>query len=593
MYSQNYLSRGKKPYQQFQFRCIIPKDLEVRLGTREFRIALKSSLYSHSKIISLNLYHLSRFIFSEIRSGFMKEITLEDIKNILRIEVRKSLLHIHHYEYGTNVYDDEKLKESISRVDRDEENLRERLKKDYKGTIGKIENEIDKILISQNLNPNKKNVEYKGLVRKWVDLKLVRQNWKKDLLNESGKTDNDFREELEEKWKLGLFGDEVVYPLPEPSTPSPKPPLSPSIQSSGSSPLFSKVYPDYLDFMRRNKRREGTIAETEETYRDFLIILGDKPIGDYTREDGREYRNTLSRIPKNRKKVTEYRDKTLSEILSMDVPTEDVISNETQSKLSSRIIALWNFLIDEYSEFVKENVFRGKSQSKVAIRRKDKKERFTDEDLETIFNPRTYISHIFDNPYNKHKFSCYFIPLVGVFTSCRIEEICMMRVKDIKRVGNIWVYKIREDGETKVKTLSSERDVPFHPTLWNTLGFGKYYRKAKDKGYERVFNDLKLLKGRNIYHKSVGRWFNERYLKDIGLKDGIRKISFHSFRHSIETHLTNKNVNTRFIDYIQGHSQKGIGGDVYLKEINPQTLYEECVQKIDWGIDFNKLKFKC
>ena len=592
MYSQNYLSRGKKPYQQFQFRCIIPKDLEVRLGTREFRIALKSSLYSHSKIISLNLYHLSRFIFSEIRSGFMKEITLEDIKNILRIEVRKSLLHIHHYEYGTNVYDDEKLKESISRVDRDEENLRERLKKDYKGTIGKIENEIDKILISQNLNPNKKNVEYKGLVRKWVDLKLVRQNWKKDLLNESGKTDNDFREELEEKWKLGLFGDEVVNPSPEPSTPSPKPPLSPSIQSSGSSPLFSKVYPDYLDFMRRNKRREGTIAETEETYRDFLIILGDKPIGDYTREDGREYRNTLSRIPKNRKKVTEYRDKTLSEILSMNVPTEDVISNETQSKLSSRIIALWNFLIDEYSEFVKENVFRGKSQSKVAIRRKDKKERFTDEDLETIFNPRTYISHIFDNPYNKHKFSCYFIPLVGVFTSCRIEEICMMRVKDIKRVGNIWVYKIREDGETKVKTLSSERDVPFHPTLWNTLGFGKYYRKAKDKGYERVFNDLKLLKGRNIYHKSVGRWFNERYLKDIGLKDGIRKISFHSFRHSIETHLTNKNVNTRFIDYIQGHSQKGIGGDVYLKEINPQTLYEECVQKIDWEIDFNKLKIQ-
>ena len=70
-------------------------------------------------------------------------------------------------------------------------------------------------------------------------------------------------------------------------------------------------------------------------------------------------------------------------------------------------------------------------------------------------------------------------------------------------------------------------------------------------------------------------------LKDIGLKDGTRNISFHSFRHSIETHLTNKNVNTRFIDYLQGHSQKGVGGDVYLKDINPQSLYEECVLKID------------
>ena len=78
----------------------------------------------------------------------MKDITLEEVKNILRIKVRKSLLHIHHYEYGTNVYDDEKLKESISRVDKDEEKLKERLKKDYKGTIDKIETEIDKILVS-------------------------------------------------------------------------------------------------------------------------------------------------------------------------------------------------------------------------------------------------------------------------------------------------------------------------------------------------------------------------------------------------------------------------------------------------------------
>ena len=57
-----------------------------------------------------------------------------------------------------------------------------------------------------------------------------------------------------------------------------------------------------------------------------------------------------------------------------------------------------------------------------------------------------------------------------------------MRLKDIKRGGNIWVYRIRVDVETKVKTLSSERDIPFHPTLWNTLEFGKFYRKSKDKG---------------------------------------------------------------------------------------------------------------
>ena len=210
-----HIVRGKKPYQQYQFRCIIPKDLISVLGQNEFRVSLGSSLYSHSKIISTNLYNLSQFIFREVREGYMQNITLADVKRILRIEVRKSLLHIHHYELGTNVWDEDKLKESISRIDDNEEKLRERLKKDYKGTIDLIENEIDKILITQNLEPDKKNVEYKSLVRRWIELKLLRQDWKRDLLNESGKTDKDFQNELETKWKLGLWKtSEDVKPSP-------------------------------------------------------------------------------------------------------------------------------------------------------------------------------------------------------------------------------------------------------------------------------------------------------------------------------------------------------------------------------------------
>ena len=188
-----HIIRTRKPYQSFLFRCIIPKDLISVFRQVEFRVSLGNSMYSHSKIISTNLYNICQFIFREVREGHMKDITLEDVKNILRIEVRKSLMHIHHYEYGTNVYDDNKLKESVSRIDDNEEKLRDRLEKDYRGTVELIEREIDKILITQNLEPNKKNVEYKGLVRRWIDLKLIRQNWKRDLLGDSGKTDNDFR----------------------------------------------------------------------------------------------------------------------------------------------------------------------------------------------------------------------------------------------------------------------------------------------------------------------------------------------------------------------------------------------------------------
>ena len=74
------------------------------------------------------------------------------------------------------------------------------------------------------------------------------------------------------------------------------------------------------------------------------------------------------------------------------------------------------------------------------------------------------------------------------------------------------------------------------------------------------------------------------------MKDGERKVSYHSMRHSVETHVTNQNVNPRMIDGLQGHSQKGNSGSVYMKGVKPEVLLKECVEKINWDIDFDKLK---
>ena len=76
------------------------------------------------------------------------------------------------------------------------------------------------------------------------------------------------------------------------------------------------------------------------------------------------------------------------------------------------------------------------------------------------------------------------------------------------------------------------------------------------------------------------------------MKGTGRSVSFHSMRHSVETHLTNQNVNPRMIDGLQGHSQKGIGGSVYMKGVKPEVLMKECVERINWDIDFEKLKVK-
>ena len=596
-----HIIRTRKPYQSFLFRCIIPKDLISVFRQVEFRVSLGNSMYSHSKIISTNLYNLCQFIFREVREGNMQDITLEDVKNILRIEVRKSLLHIHHYQYGTNVFSKDKLKDSISRSMKEEERLRGRLEKDYKGTIDLIENEIDKILITQNLEPDKKNVEYKRLVRRWIELKLLRQDWKKDLLNDSRKKDEDFQNEVEEKWALGLWDNEESV---SPSISIEDNPTQPYLVKSNSievkynkvesspSPLFSEVTPKHLELMGRNKRREQTIKETQQTYEDVIELIGDKPISEYSNIDGRDYRTSIISLPRNRKKMKQYRDFNIHELLKMDVPEDDRLSVDTQTKLISRMTSLWNFLIDEYPDYVTQNVFKKKSVTITSRKAKDKRDNFTDEDIQSIFHHKNFLPACFEaNANQKIKFPYYWIPILACMMGARLEELCQMRVKDIIEVDGIWVYRIREIGkyneeETRVKNPYSERDIPLHSELVGTLGFVNYVKHIKKLKKERVFWELP--KRGNGYRKNVGKFFNEKYLVKIGIKK--RGKSFHSFRHSVETHLTNQDVNGRFIDFLQGHSQKGIGGSVYMKGIKPEVLLKDCVEKLVWDVDWNKLK---
>ena len=606
MSNQLHLSRGTKPYHYYFFRCIIPKDLKGILGKSQIRLSLKSSDYCHSKIVANTLYFVAQNIFEELRTGSMKDITLDDVKEILRIEVRKSLLHIHHYQYGTNVFDEDKLNESISKSDKEEERLRDKLQKDYKGTIELIENEVDKILITQELEPNKKNVEYKGLVRRWIELKLMRQDWKRDLLNETGKNDKDFQNQIEEKWKLGLWetGKKVeLKPIIDNYIPEP---IQPYLVKSNSievkynkveslpSPLFSEIIPKHLELMRRNKRREQTIKETEQTYEDVIELIGDKPISEYTNLDGRDYRTSIISLPKNRKKIKKYRNFNLNELLKMDVQEEDRLSGDTQTKLISRMTSLWNFLIDEYPEYVTQNVFKKKSVTISTKKAKDKRESFTDEDIKTIFHHKNFLPSIFETNANQViKYPYYWIPILAILMGARLEEICQMRVTDIKKVSGIWIYRIREEGDygsevTKVKNPYSERDIPLHSELVDTLGFVNYVKHIKKLGKERTFWELP--KRGNVYHKNVGKFFNQKYLVKIGLKK--KGKSFHSFRHSVETQMANANVNGRYIDFLQGHSQKGIGGSVYMKGIKPEVLLKDCVEKLVWDVDWKKLKVK-
>ena len=79
-----------------------------------FRISLRCGNKVISKKICLYLSQQTETIYNQIR--MCKSLTINDIKEILRIEVRKQIKHTQHFYLGTNVFDKEQTKQSLDVV---------------------------------------------------------------------------------------------------------------------------------------------------------------------------------------------------------------------------------------------------------------------------------------------------------------------------------------------------------------------------------------------------------------------------------------------------------------------------------------------
>ena len=55
MSKKTYLMQTRQPYEQYFFRCKIPKNSDKTFTQKDFTVSLKSSSYKVSKIISTNV----------------------------------------------------------------------------------------------------------------------------------------------------------------------------------------------------------------------------------------------------------------------------------------------------------------------------------------------------------------------------------------------------------------------------------------------------------------------------------------------------------------------------------------------------------
>ena len=150
----------------------------------------------------------------------MKSLEIEDIKEILRIEIRKQILHAHHVDLGTNKWDDSGVEKSLDSIQKKETNLKDVLKSDLKSYQREVDEKLEGILSSMDIRVEKDSVHYKRLRKNFIDLYLLRHEWMRELVNETGKKDDQFRRDAEVKLGMPLFPDMSWVPEDAPRFPT-------------------------------------------------------------------------------------------------------------------------------------------------------------------------------------------------------------------------------------------------------------------------------------------------------------------------------------------------------------------------------------
>jgi integrase len=581
-----YLTKNKSNT-SYYFVSYIPKDLLYLFDDRKrFRISLRCGNKVISKKISQYLNQHTNYLYNQIRMG--KDLSLVEMKEILKIEVRKQFAHANHYYLGTNEFDKELTRKSLENVSTRQSKMQE----DLSGrNIKEYEKEIDKklepILSSLDIDIEPNSMNYKKLRRQFIQLYVMRLDWCKTLIEKKGNFDeDDFRRQTDETLGLSLY----------PHLQEPQPVSLPIIENYGipepqapyrveKTKKITDVIEEFI-LLRKGAHGQKLLDEYKLICYDFVEIVGDIPIITLSKDNIRTYITTQLKLPPQRKKNPKYRDLSISKILKLkDIKTQ---SRQNINKYLGRVSTMLNFGLGQ--GYLKENPIIGMKLpvSKTEVK---KREGFTDDDLHKILAPKKYLGYTIDfanttksdkpnvvklqNPY-------YWAFLIGIFTGARTNEFLQMKIEDVLQDDNVWMFSINEEGDKSVKTINSIRKVPVHPTLI-LLGFLDYVKILKSKGAKQLFPELTRQKGG--YSAKVSAHYNELFLPSVGVWKPRIKVLYCT-RHTFINRCFHKGLDTNIIKSIVGHSQSftfGVyGGNPYTNSQLFKSISKITYKNIRW-----------
>ena len=199
----------------------------------------------------------------------MRSLTIADIKEILRIEIRKSILHANHVHLGTNEFSQKEVIRSQGIQQTRQQNLKHTLEEDLKNYESKIDQTLEEILAGMEIEANKSSVDYKKLKRNFIRIHDLRMKWIQELLSKSSRSDSDFEKEAESVVGIHLY-DEKQSPVEEPLVASESKLIQKVQEKHESEKSFREIVEEYFRWKERKERQQVRSMRREELLKTLL-----------------------------------------------------------------------------------------------------------------------------------------------------------------------------------------------------------------------------------------------------------------------------------------------------------------------------------
>jgi integrase len=530
----------------YYFRYILPPDIAEVVKKRELRYALQTGYIRKAKIKANRLIASVNEFVQNVRQEphIIMNLSEAQIQSLLDQHLRQSLNDDEERRLSANRIDRDDLDDELETISFIKSDLKEELAvNDYEG----ISSHVDDLLKELNVKPDKKSENYKKLCRELlkVNIKIL---------------------DTVEKRTVGDYSSDANRTLDDfPSSTASKPTQT----KQKDQPKLSKVIPKFVsEFIKAGRWTEKTKSENEAVFDLFMEISRDVPINQYDHQAIRQYKETLGLLPANRNKIEKYRDKTIDEILAL--PDVKPMAVNSINKNIRRLGQLFKWSVQ--NGYIERNIVEGMSLPETK-RQEQYREVFDQEDLEKIFS-----SPIHKNKEYLHSYY-YWLPLLGLYTGARIEELCSLYVEDFKVEHGVNVISINNDHDKKLKSKAAERFIPVHPEL-EKLGLLNHIDKLRARNEQRLFSELQ--RSRDGYSQTPSKWFGKFKLK-LGITSQFKV--FHSFRHTVANALKQADVPRDQAAEILGHDR---GKDVTYGRYGKPTEAKrqlEVIKKLNFSIN--------